>query len=54
MIVNDKTRLQAKAKAWANKIFIVLASLMIGTNNCQNIFMVQTTKYMNSREPRYG
>jgi hypothetical protein len=33
----------AKAKARANKIFIVIASPTIGTYNRKNIFIVQST-----------
>jgi hypothetical protein len=33
----------AKAKARANKMFIVQASLMLTTYDCQNIFIVQAT-----------
>ncbi len=33
----------AKAKAWTIKTFIVQASPMIVTYDCQNIFIVQAT-----------
>ncbi len=34
---------QAKAKAKTNETFIVQASLMIVTYDCQNMFIVQAT-----------
>ncbi len=35
---------QAKAKARANRTFIVQASLTIVTYDCQNMFIVQATE----------
>ncbi len=45
-VIDDTSK--AKAKARANNIFIVQASLTIVTYNCQNIFIVQTRVVLNS------
>ena len=38
----------AKAKAWANKTFILQALLTIFTNDHQNIFIVQATDVLSA------